>query len=53
MESRSGLISFSLVTRKGNKPHIVPLAVPETVHFAARYLQTETQEREEKARMKR
>ncbi|TPP48789.1 Regulator of nonsense transcripts 2 [Fasciola gigantica] len=45
-------VVFSLITRRGNRPHMVPLAVPETVQFAARFMQAEAAEREEKARMK-
>ncbi|CAL8086813.1 unnamed protein product [Calicophoron daubneyi] len=45
-------VVFNLVTRRGNRPHLVPLAVPDSVQFAARYMQAEAAEREEKARMK-
>lgn len=45
-------VVFNLITRRGNRPHLVPLAVPDTVQFAARYMQAEAAEREEKARMK-
>ncbi|VDQ14214.1 unnamed protein product [Trichobilharzia regenti] len=41
-----------MISRRGNKPHLVPLAVPDSVQFAARYIQTAAAEREEKARMK-
>ncbi|CAH8524330.1 unnamed protein product [Dicrocoelium dendriticum] len=51
MESEN-TVMFNLITRRGNRPHLVPLAVPETVQFAARYVQAEAAEREEKARMK-
>ncbi|VDN29678.1 unnamed protein product [Dibothriocephalus latus] len=42
-----------MVVRKGNRPHVVPLAVPEDVQFAARFIQMEAAERAEKARMKK
>ncbi|TGZ65650.1 hypothetical protein CRM22_005760 [Opisthorchis felineus] len=51
-ENQQKTVPFSLITRRGNRPHLVSLAVPETVQFAARYMQAEAAEREEKARMK-
>ncbi|KAF8565334.1 hypothetical protein P879_01308 [Paragonimus westermani] len=50
--SEEPAVVFNLITRRGNRPHLVPLVVPETVQFAARYMQAEAAEREEKARMK-
>ena len=35
-----------------NKPRLVPLAVPQSVPFAARLLRIEAEERAEKARLK-
>ncbi|CAH8500039.1 unnamed protein product [Heterobilharzia americana] len=51
-EGNQNIVPFTLISRRGNKPHLVPLAVPDSVHFAARYIQTAAAEREEKARMK-
>lgn len=51
-EHHQNTVVFNLITRRGNRPHMVPLAVPETVQFAARFMQAEAAEREEKARMK-
>lgn len=57
------MVQFSLVVRRpagsngnggggGNRPRLVPLAVPQTVPFAARLLRIEAEERAEKARLK-
>ncbi|CAH8838567.1 unnamed protein product [Trichobilharzia szidati] len=51
-EDDQNIVPFTLISRRGNKPHLVPLAVPDSVQFAARYIQTAAAEREEKARMK-
>ncbi len=54
------MVPLSLVDRKpsvgagaaGNRPRLVPLAVPDSVPFAARRMRQEAEEREEKARLK-
>ncbi|VDP27585.1 unnamed protein product [Schistosoma margrebowiei] len=51
-EDIQNTVPFTLVSRRGNKPHLIPLAVPDSVQFAARYIQAAAAEREERARMK-
>ncbi|VDM03233.1 unnamed protein product [Schistocephalus solidus] len=53
IRENKGTVPFNLVVRKGNRPHVIPLAVPEDVQFAARFIQMEAAERAEKARMKK
>nr|VZI12365.1 unnamed protein product [Spirometra erinaceieuropaei] len=53
VRENKGVVPFNLVVRKGNRPHVIPLAVPEDVQFAARFIQMEAAERAEKARMKK
>ncbi|VDM19118.1 unnamed protein product [Hydatigera taeniaeformis] len=62
----SSVVQFSLVVRRpgagssgigsggggASRPRLVPLAVPQSVPFAARLLRIEAEEREEKARLK-
>ncbi|TNN10516.1 Regulator of nonsense transcripts 2 [Schistosoma japonicum] len=51
-ENNQNTVPFTLISRRGNKPHLVPLAVPDSVQFAARYIKVAAAEKEEKARMK-